>query len=165
MILQILLLVAVLALVVMLISAIVGVPFLPTHRRQARLMMELGQIGPGKKVVDLGSGAGRLLFLAAKAGAIADGYELNPILYVWTQLVILLGGYRGRVRVHFQSLYQAPVGEKDVVFAFLFPEPMRRLGPKLFAELKPGARIVSYTFSIPNKTPLEKREGVYVYMV
>jgi hypothetical protein len=48
---------------VLLISCLIGVPCLSTHQKQAELMIELGEIKTGMKVVDLGSGMGRLLFL------------------------------------------------------------------------------------------------------
>lgn len=152
-------------LAVMVISAIVGVPFLPTHRRQAELMMELANVGPSTKVVDLGSGAGRLLFLAARRGASAVGYELNPILYVWTKIVALCLGLSSRVSVRLKSLYQADLAAADVVVAFLLNQPMKKLAAKLFSELKPGAVIVSYAFPIPGHEPIIKKEGLFVYKV
>ena len=126
-------------------------------------MMELAEIHPGMRVIDLGSGAGRLLFLAAEKGAVAIGYELNPFLVWWTRLVASLK--KATVVVEQRSLYQADLHEADVVFAFLFPKPMKKLAPKLFQELKPGARIISYVFSIPGQTPIAKQEGIYVYRV
>lgn len=149
----------------LIVSALIGVPFLPTHRKQALAMMRLAALRPGMRVIDLGSGAGRLLFLAAREGAEATGYELNPILYFWTLLITRLKGLSGRTQVRCQSLYQADLSEADVVFAFLFPKPMEKLAPKLFTELKPGATIISYTFSIPGHTPIKKEQGIFVYRV
>lgn len=146
------------------ISALIGVPFLPTHMKQARVMMELAEIKPGMKVVDLGSGAGRLLFLAAARGANTVGYELNPFLVVWTKLMARVKRLP-LVAVKCQSLYDADLKDVDVVFAFLFPGPMKKLSAKLFSELKPGAKVVSYTFLIPDKQPLVKKEGIFVYQV
>ena len=77
-------------LIVLIISASVGVPFLPTNYKRAKQMMDLADIKTGSSVVDLGSGAGRLLFLAAARGATAVGYELNPILCWWTKIMIFL---------------------------------------------------------------------------
>lgn len=153
------------ALFTLIVSAIIGVPFLPTHRKQALAMMEIAALRPGMRIIDLGSGAGRLLFLAAEHGAEAAGYELNPVLYFWTLLVIKLKGLSGRVSVRCQSLYQADLSAADVVFAFLFPKPMEKLAPKLFTELKPGATIISYAFSIPGHTPIKKEQGIFVYKV
>ncbi|MSU75461.1 MAG: hypothetical protein EXS55_03035 [Candidatus Magasanikbacteria bacterium] len=151
--------------VVLFISSLLGVPFLPTNMRQARLMMELAGIKPGMTVIDLGSGNGRLLFLAAKKGARAIGYELNPGLYAWTMAVAFLRGQTKLVSVKCRSLYDADLSEADVVLSFLMPGPMKKLASKLFSELKPGTTIVSYAFSIPGHEPAVKKEGIFVYKV
>jgi tRNA A58 N-methylase Trm61 len=150
---------------VFVISVLIGVPFLPTHRKQANTMIALAELKPGMTVVDLGSGAGRLLFAAAAVGAEAIGYELNPFLVLWTKLMIKVKGLNGQVTVKWQSLYQADLHNVDVVFAFLFPTPMQKLSPKLFSELKPGAKIISYVFAIPDKKPIITKEGILVYQV
>ena len=152
-------------LVVLIISASAGVPFLPTNYKRAKQMMDLAEIKTGSRVVDLGSGAGRLLFLAAARGATATGYELNPILCWWTQIMIFLKGYKGKVKIHCQSLYDADLSNTDVVFTFLLNGPMKKLDNKLFTELPSGAKIVSYLFSIPNRTPIKKENGIIVYQV
>jgi len=152
-------------LIVLIISASVGVPFLPTNYKRAKQMMDLADIKTGSSVVDLGSGAGRLLFLAAARGATAVGYELNPILCWWTKIMIFLKGYKGKVQVHCKSLYDADLSKTDVVFTFLLNGPMKKLENKLFTELPPGAKIVSYLFPIPNRTPSKKENGIIVYQV
>jgi len=151
--------------VVILISTLIGVPYLPTHRKQARLMIELADIKPGMKIVDLGSGTGRLLFLAAQKGAHAVGYEINPFLYCWTKIKIALWRKGNQVEVKFQSLYQADLKDVDVVLCFLFPSYMVKLEDKLFSELKSGAKIISYVFSIITRVPVIKKEGVVMYIV
>jgi len=150
---------------VLLVSAILGVPFVPTHMAQAEFMFKAAGVGPGMKVVDLGSGEGRLLFLAARGGATAVGYELNPFLYWYTKLLIWKRGLGGRVEVKCESLYGANLREADVVMAFLFNKPMARLEHKLFSEMKSGSKVVSYTFQIPGRTPVVAEQGVYVYQV
>lgn len=155
----------ILAFVVMVVSVLVGVPFLPVHRRQAELMVKLAELKPGMTAIDLGSGAGRFLFLAAGQGAKAVGYELNPFLFWWTKLMIKANGLSGLVSVRLLSLYSAPIGDADVVFAFLLPRLMGSVEKKLFAELKPGAKIISYAFSLPNHAPTIKTEGIFVYEV
>lgn len=148
---------------IMMISTVfLRVPFLPTHKKQARLVIELAQIGPGDQVIDLGSGAGRLLLLAAKTGAQAIGYELNPLLYIWTKFVAYVLGYKN-IQVYFKSIYLADLNKADVVFTFLSPQHMRKLADKLNQELKPGAKILSYAFSLPGRQPTTKQEGIFIY--
>lgn len=155
----------ILLMLIMVWSVFAGVPFVPTHLPQAKRMMELGGVGPGKTIIDLGSGAGRILFLAARLGANSIGYELNPFLYFWTKYEIWKRGLTGRVKVYFKSLYKADVSSADIVYSFLFPKPMIRLEPKLMSEMKPGAKIISYAFKMPGVVPAIKEQGIYVYEV
>jgi len=139
-----------------------GVPFLPTHRQQALKMMELAKIKPGMKVVDLGSGAGRLLFLAQSFGANATGYELNPFLVLWTKFIIFLKRKKG-IKVFYKSIYDADIADMDVIFLFLYPPHMKKLTDKIFAEMKDDATILSYVFEFPNHKPVAKEQGIFVY--
>jgi len=151
--------------IIILISTLIGIPCLPTHRKQARLMIELADIHPGDKVVDLGAGHGRLLFLAAAQGAQATGYELNPFLVLYIWLKTKLKKTPGTVRIKWQSLFKAEVGDADAVFCFLFPGYMPKLDAKLFGDMKAGARIITYVFSFSGRVPIIKKEGVSLYKV
>lgn len=150
---------------VVLLSSLIGVPCLPTHKKQARLMIELAQIKPGMKIIDLGSGTGRLLFLAGQNGAHAIGYELNPVLWCWTKILAKFKKLPGKVEVRMQSLFLADWRDADVVFCFLFENYMKKLEDRLFAELKPGAKIVIYVFPFLHHEPAIIKEGVRVYVV
>ena len=79
--------------------------------------------------------------------------------------MIFLKGYKGKVQIHCQSLYDADLTKTDVVFTFLLNGPMKKLENKLFTELPTGAKIISYLFSIPNRTPIKKIDGIIVYQV
>ena len=139
-----------------------GVPFLPTHKKQALKMLELAGLKPGMKVIDLGSGAGRLLFLAASQGATAVGYELNPFLVLWTRLVILILGKQKQIKVFYKSIYDADIADADVILMFLYPPHMKKMTDKL-QQVKPDAKILSYTFSLPGWAPVTHEQGIYLY--
>jgi len=150
---------------IMILSSIIGVPFVPTKLSDAIKMVEMANIKPGQTVIDLGSGAGRLLFLSAQKGAQAIGYELNPLLTFLTRLIIRLKGLKKQVKVINRSIYSADLSQADVVLAFLMPEPMKKLAAKFTRELKPGAKVITYSFSWPNKEPSQKVGKIYVYEV
>ena len=150
---------------VYLVSAVFGVPYLSVHNKQAKKMIDLSGLRAGQKAVDLGSGVGNLLFLAAERGGIAIGYELNPFLVLINKYLIWKNKAGDKVSVKLKSLYQADLKDVDVVFAFLLPGPMEKLEKKLFSELKNGALILSYAFPIPNQTPIKKEQGIFVYQV
>lgn len=148
---------------VMVVSAFIGVPCLPTHKKQAKILIELCAIKPGMKVVDLGSGHGRLVMLAGELGADVVGYELNPFMVLLSRWLIRRKGLSDKVKIRWRSLYKADVKDVDVVTTFLFKEPMIKLANGLFKDLKLGAKVVSYTFPIKTWQPILQKEGVSVY--
>lgn len=147
------------------LSSLFGVPFMPTHKAQVETMMDLAEVGPGKVLIDLGSGAGRLLFGAAARGATAIGYELNPFLVLWTKVQIWRKGLTGKVQVHCRSLYNADIKNADVVVTFLFEKFMERLDKKIFSEMKSGSKVISYVFPFKNRKEIIKKEALFLYEV
>jgi hypothetical protein len=47
-----------------------------------------------------------------------------------------------------QDMYTADLGDVDVVAVYVYPSVLDKMKPQ-FAEMKPGARIVSHYFEIP----------------
>jgi SAM-dependent methyltransferase len=149
------------------ITFISGAPFVPSTKGAAAAMLRMTDIQKGMKIYDLGSGDGRLLFLAAKNGARAVGYELNPILVFITTIRIIFSPYRASVTVYWKSLWNADIRDADVVFVYLLPIRLDRLQQKLLAELKPGTLVVSNSFIFKNwpVTAQDSQAHVYVFTV
>ena len=57
-----------------------GAPYVPTLDRQGKIALELLDLKPGQTLLELGSGDGKMLVLAARAGLNVVGIELNPLL-------------------------------------------------------------------------------------
>ena len=83
-------------------DAFLDLPYVATKREKIPTIIKLANIkkaeGPeGTRrrdvAIDLGSGDGRLLFAAAKSGAQAIGYEVNPLLVLFTRIKSYLLGY------------------------------------------------------------------------
>jgi ribosomal protein L11 methylase PrmA len=151
--------------IAMFLSVIIGVPFVPVKKKEAREMIACAEIKPGMKVIDLGSGAGQFLFLSAKQGAVAVGYELNPLLCLWTRWKIFFKKLKEKVSVRCESIYKADLHDADIVFTYLMPGPMKKLADKLFLELPNKAKIISYGFHIPDHEPIKTVGKIYVYEV
>jgi len=66
-----------------------------------------------------------------------------------------------RVRFAVQDLFETDFSSPTVVTLYLFPEMNAKLRPKLLADLRPGARIVSHQFGIAGWTP---QDGARVYV-
>lgn len=140
-----------------------GPPFVGTSPERVQQMMALAQLAPGERVIDLGSGDGRLLLAAAKAGAEAVGYELNPFLVWWSRRQARQAGVAPQVRVHWGNFWSANLNSAEVIMIFGFSTIMAKLSQKLASELKPGSRVISYRYELPG-WKLEGQVGhVYQY--
>ena len=115
---------------------------------------------PGQTYIELGSGDGRLVAAAAKKGARAIGYEVNPLLWFisWLRILRLKDAH-----VQLANFWSKDIGSADVVMAFLVPRTMPRLEKKLVKEMKPGSKFVSYVFRLPNRDPALTHKGWFVY--
>ena len=59
--------------------------------------------------------------------------------------------------------WNTDVTSYDGIVVYGIPYIMQRLEEKLKKELKPGARVVSYSFPFPNWEPTAKEKAVYLY--
>jgi len=123
-------------------------PYVPSRRRELTRMLRVAAIRPGERVVDLGSGDGKIVLAAARAGAEAFGVERQPLLVLISRLRAGLKGLSARARFRTGNLFHADLRTADVVFCYLLPKAMARLHEKLERELKPGARVVASAFAI-----------------
>lgn len=140
-----------------------GAPYVPTPQKRVKKMLELAQLKPGEKLVDLGSGDGRILIEAAKLGAEAIGYEIDPFLVLKSKKEIKKQGLENKIKIYRRSFWQADLKEADVVTFYGITGIMKRMEKKLLKELKPGARVCCYVFSFPKWKPINYDSGIFLY--
>lgn len=146
---------------------VLDVPYKSTRRDVVALMLEMGEVKAGDTVIDLGTGDGRILIAAAKErGARGLGVDLDPVLIAKARDAAEDAGVVGRVRFEAADLFKTDLSSADVVTMYLLPEVNLRLRPQLFAQLKPGTRVVSHAFDMGDWKPEAKRRvgGSTVYM-
>jgi SAM-dependent methyltransferase len=145
---------------------VVGAPYIPTPRRTVRVMLALAGLGPDDLLYDLGSGDGRVLFIAAEEfGAKAVGIEIDPLRYLWVRMLIRLRGLTGKVEILFGNFFDVNLNQADVVTCYLRSSTNNRLEGKFESELRPGTRVASRKFKFLG-WPLideDRDEQVYLY--
>lgn len=128
-------------------------PFVPSPMPVVEAMVRLAELQPGDLLVDLGAGDGRLMFRAAEDKAAAVGYELHEDRYSALKLRVANHKHGSGMAVHCKDIRAADLGLAEVVTLYLLPVSNAELKAKLLAECKPGARIISHDFAMPDWEP------------
>ena len=95
-------------------------------------------------------------------------HKLNPemdVLLFNSILNIRKSGTKRRAHAYLGNFWDIDLADADVVAVYLIPHRMGQLESKLRLELRPGARVISNGFVIPNWEPEISRSGVHLYVV
>lgn len=111
-------------------------------------MLDMAALKAGERLIDLGSGDGRIPRAAARRGAAALGVEIDSDLVARARALTRLEGLEERARFVRDDLFTVSLREVDVVTLYLLPALNERLKPKLLNEMKAGARVVSHAFDM-----------------
>jgi SAM-dependent methyltransferase len=129
------------------------VPFITTPDNVTLAMMQMARVGPDDYVIDLGSGDGRIVIVAAKQfGARGLGVEIVPDLVKKSRENARLAGVEARAEFREQDLFKTDLSKATVVTLYLLPEVNLELRPALLG-LKPGTRIVSHDWDMGEWAP------------
>ena len=124
-----------------------SVPFVASPEEVVSHMLGIADVGPDDFLIDLGSGDGRIVIGAARCGARALGFEIDPALVELATENARKAGVAERARFERRDFFEADFGAATVVTMYLLPEVNLKLRPKLLA-LKPGTRIVSHDWDM-----------------
>lgn len=133
------------------------VPYEPTPHHVVKEMLELSRVGANDVVYDLGCGDGRIVIAAVNLGARGVCVDIDPQRIRESRANAEDAGVAQRILFLNQDLFDTPIGDATVVTLFLWPSVNLELRPKLWQELKPGTRVVSYMHSMGEWTPQEVR--------
>ena len=129
------------------------VPFVVTPDNVTHEMLRLAAVKAGDFVIDLGSGDGRIVIVAARQfGARGLGVEIVPELVAKSRENARRAGVADRVEFRVQDLFATDLSPATVITMYLLPEVNLQLRPRLLA-LKPGTRIVSHDWDMGDWKP------------
>ena len=142
----------------------IGAIFLPTPPEIVEKMLSIADIKEGDVVYDLGSGDGRIVIGAAERGARGVGVEADPIRVIWSRLKARGSLAHDRVRFIWGDFFKNSVANASVVTVYQGESINNRLKEKFEAELKPGSRVVSFSFTFEGWEPTKKHPDANVYL-
>jgi predicted methyltransferase len=129
------------------------IPFVVTPDNVTREMLKLAGVKASDYVIDLGSGDGRIVIVAARHfGARGLGVEIVPELVEKSRDNAKKAGVAERTEFRVQDLFATDLSPATVITMYLLPEVNLQLKPKLQA-LKPGTRIVSHDWDMGTWAP------------
>ncbi len=129
------------------------VPFIVSPDNVTLEMLSIAGVKRGDHVLDLGSGDGRIVILAAKRfGATGLGVEIDPALVRTSIGNARSAGVANRVEFREQDLFKTDLSTATVITMYLLPEVNMQLRPALLA-LKPGTRLVSHDWDMGDWMP------------
>ena len=145
----------------------IGAIFLPTPQDVVEKMLSIADVVEGDVVYDLGSGDGRIIIGAAERGARGVGVEVDPIRVLWSRLKARRSPAHDRIRVIWGDFFKNSVAEATVVTVYQGESINNRLRDKFEAELRPGSRVVSFSFKFEGWEPAAKHPDadIYLYLI
>ena len=132
-------------------------PYVPTPADVVERMLQLAEVTSRDVVYDLGCGDGRIVITAAqKYGAHGVGVDIDPQRIAESEENAKKAGVEKLVSFRVQDAMTVDVSPATVVTLYLLSSSNLRLRPILTRELRPGARIVSHSFSMGDWRPLKR---------
>jgi len=144
-------------------------PYVTTPIELVREMLRAARVKPGELVIDVGSGDGRIVILAAEEfGARGIGIELDADLVAHSRSVVVARGLEDRVSIMHANALDVDISPADVVTLYLTQQGVALLEPYLRRTLRPGTRVVSNVNRIPGWEPEEEslpEKEIWLYRV
>ena len=148
-----------------------GAPFVPTRKIWIDQALDLAKISAKDVVVDLGSGDGAVLLSAAIRGAKkAVGYEINPLLVLWSRIRISMRGRKISRKIHIEQgnfFAKNLPSDTTVIYLFQVNKIMKRI-PSFIRENRAkfavnDLKVVCFGFELPGEKIVAKNNGMFLY--
>lgn len=123
------------------------VPQIPTAARDIKRLVEEGLLNRSDLLIDLGCNNGKVLFLAEKlTGSRGRGYELAlwSCVYAWVKRRLT----GSQVKVVWGNFFKSDLGDATVVYCYLYPFLMPKVGDKIRQSCRPGTKVIVRDFPI-----------------
>jgi hypothetical protein len=127
----------------------VGITPTPSGRKARQVLLAQVSTAQTGEVHELGAGFGGLARALARRcpGAEVIAWESSWVPFTWAAVVQRVRPLPN-LRLHRADFFTAPLAQARLVVCYLFTGAMRRLDPKLRAELPAGAQVLSSTFAL-----------------
>lgn len=141
-----------------------GFPFASSQDNRVKTMMCLAKVTNGEKMVDLGSGDGKVVIAFAKKGVKSFGIEIDPTLVKLGKHNIRKNRLIDKAEIILGDFWTHPLNSYDIITIYGLNSIMGRLERKFQEEAKNGARILCNFFPLPQLLPETVQNNIYLYV-
>jgi SAM-dependent methyltransferase len=143
--------------------------WVPSPDQVVERMLHMAQTTPRDTVIDLGSGDGKIVIIAAQRfGARAMGVEFNPDMVALSRDRARKAGVAEKVKIEQGDFFKFDFSQATVLTLYLLPELNLKLRHKIL-QMRPGTRVVSHSFDMgdwpPDENSLIGGERAFFWMV
>jgi SAM-dependent methyltransferase len=128
--------------------------YVPTPNVVVEKMLDMAKVKKGDVVYDLGCGDGRIVVAAAKRGAKATGWDIDPVRVKEAKENVKKNKVEENAKILQEDIFTLDLSGANVITLYLLPTLNVKLIPQL-EKLKPGSRIVSHDFNMAGVEPDE----------
>ncbi len=140
-------------------AALTGVPIVYSWRGAVEDSFKLAGLKSGETVIDLGSGDGKTLIMAAKTfGAKGIGVDRSIWCYLKAKLNVWLAGETNNIKIirgDFRSV-EKELKTADVVYVYLLDQVLAQIEEWLFSSIGDKTRVVSLSFLFKIRKPISE---------
>ncbi|XP_058467762.1 ATP synthase subunit C lysine N-methyltransferase [Malaya genurostris] len=131
-------------------------PYVPATTKQIQnALSSVRVVGAQSKLLDIGSGDGRIVIAAAKALNIeSHGVELNYWLILYSRLAAFREGVFRRTKFFRNDLWKFNISRYDNIVVFGVEQMMSDLELKIQTEAQPDSTIIACRFPFPTLKPV-----------
>ncbi len=142
------------------------IPYYPSRESRVKKLLEVFEPKSGVKIIDLGSGDGRILrILSSKYDDIyLYGVEKDKVLFDISNK--LSKGY-GNIKIFNGDLFHVDISRYDIVYTYLTSDALKRLRDRAEDFLSRGGTWIALDYSIPGIKPrhIIKLDGWHKYYI
>lgn len=140
-------------------------PFVATPVETVKLLIDILADSKDKKIVDLGSGDGRIVVELARKGFVVDGFETDEKLVARSRERIADLHIEQYAHIYPTDYWNNSLHKYSVVYIYGIPAIMGKLEEKLGEELQPGSIVISNVYRFPNWKPKKTIGTLHIYLV
>ena len=146
---------------------VMRIPYYPSREFRIKKLLEIFEPPSGSKIIDLGSGDGRVLreFARRYDDVLLYGIEKDPILI---NISKKLSEEFNNITINRGDLFKEDLSNYNIVYTYLTTEALERLRDKAINFIKKGGVWIALDYRIPRIKPvlvieLDKWHKYYIY--